>query len=67
MEFIKIYDSRFPTYVPVAPIDMEATVGGSAGIPLDLRLETGRGKEKNLKRWRLKYLWIQETGKGQEQ
>ena len=25
LEFIKIYDTRFPTCVPVAPIDMEAT------------------------------------------
>ena len=46
---------------------MEATVGGNGGIPLDPGLETGRGEEKNLKRWRLKYLWIQETRTRQEQ
>ena len=32
---------------------MEATVSGSGGIPLDRSLETGRGKEKNLKKRRL--------------
>ena len=46
---------------------MEATVGGRGGIPLDPSLETGRGEEKNLKRWRLKYPWIQETRTRQEQ
>ena len=40
---------------------MEATVGGSGGIPLDPSLETGTGKEKNLKKWRLEFLWLQET------
>ena len=25
LEFIKIYDTRFPTFLPVAPIEMEAT------------------------------------------
>ena len=46
---------------------MEATVGGSTGIPLDPTLETGKGKEKNLERWRLKYLCIQGTDTRQEQ
>ena len=46
---------------------MEATVGGSGGIPLDPSLETGKGKEENLERWRLRYLWIQGTGTRQEQ
>ena len=41
---------------------MEATVGGRGGIPLDLSLETGRDKEKNLKSWRKRFLRIQETG-----
>ena len=35
---------RFPTCLPVAPVDMEARVGGSDGIPLDPSLETGRGE-----------------------
>ena len=52
---------RFPTCLPVAPIDMEATVGGSSGIPLDPSMGTRRGKEKNLKKWRLAFLWLQET------
>ena len=46
---------------------MEATVGGSGGIPLDPSLETGKGEEKNLERWRLKYMWIHGTGTRQEQ
>ena len=66
LEFIKIYYTKFLTCLPVAPIDMEATVGGSGGIPLDSSLETGKGKEKNLEKWRLKYLWIQGMGTRQE-
>ena len=46
---------------------MEATVGGSGGIPLDPSLETGRDKEKNLKRWRHRFVRIQETGRRLEQ
>ena len=46
---------------------MEATVGGSGGIPLDPSLETGRGEEKNLEIWRLKFLVLQETGTRLEQ
>ena len=45
---------RFSTCLPVAPIGMEATVGGSGGIPLDPSLDTGRREEKNLV--------LQETG-----
>ena len=36
---------------------MEATVGGSSVILLNPSLEAGRGEEKNLNRWRLKYPW----------
>ena len=32
---VKIDDTRFLSYLPVAPSAMEATVGGSGGIPLD--------------------------------
>ena len=46
---------------------MEATDGGSGGIPLDPSLETGRGKENNLKKWKLEFLWLQETGTRLEQ
>ena len=46
---------------------MEATVGGSGGIPLDPSLETGRDKEKNLKKWRQRFIRIQETGTRLEQ
>ena len=41
---------------------MEATVGGRGWIPLDPSLETGRGVEKNLEIWRLKFHILQETG-----
>ena len=57
----------FPTCLPVAPIDMEATVGGSGGLPLDTSLETGRGEEKNMEIGRLKFLVLQETGTRLEQ
>ena len=46
---------------------MEAIDGDSCGIPLDPSLETGRGKEKNLKKWRLEFLRLQETGTRLEQ
>ena len=44
-----------------------STVGGSGGIPPDPSLETGRDKEKNLKKWRQRFLKIQETGTKLEQ
>ena len=34
IEFIEIYDSRFPTCQPVAPIDMEATCNMYSFMPL---------------------------------
>ena len=46
---------------------MEATVGGSGGIPLDPSLETGRDKEKNLEKRRLRYMWMQEDEKLEKQ
>ena len=46
---------------------MEATVGGSGGIPPDPSLETGRDEEKNLKSWRKRIIRIQETGTRLEQ
>ena len=46
---------------------MDATVGDSCGIPPDPSLETGRDKEKNLKRWRKRFIRIQETGTRLEQ
>ena len=54
--FFETYDTRFPTCLPVAPLVMEATVGGSGGIPLDPSLETGRDEEKNLEKQRLRYM-----------
>ena len=44
-----------------------STVGGSGGIPPDPSLETGRDKEKNLKKWRQRFLKIKETGTKLEQ
>ena len=44
-----------------------STVGGSGGIPPDPSLKTGRDKEKNLKKWRQRFLKIQETGTKLEQ
>ena len=41
---------------------MEATFGCSGGIPPDPSLETGRDEEKNLEKWRLKFLIIEEKG-----
>ena len=46
---------------------MEATVGGSGGIPPDPSLGTGRDKEKNLKKLRQRFVRIQETGTRLEQ
>ena len=63
----EIYDSRFRTCLPAVSIDMETTVGGSRGIRLDPSLEKGRGEEKNLEKWRLKFLVLQETGTRLEQ
>ena len=45
LEFIEIYVSRFPTCLPVAPIDMKAIVDGSGEIQLEPSLETGRVEE----------------------
>ena len=59
---VEIDDKKFLSCLPVAPLVMEATVGGSGGIPLDPSLETGRDEEEKLKRWRLKFQTIQETG-----
>ena len=46
---------------------MEATLGGSGGIPPDPSLETGRDEEKNLEKWRLRFLIIIEKGMTIEQ
>ena len=46
---------------------MEATVGGSGGIPLDPSLETGRDEEKNLEYRRLRYMLMQEDEKLEKQ
>ena len=46
---------------------MEATVGGSCGIPLDPSLETERDEEKNLEKRRLRYMWMQEDKKLEKQ
>ena len=57
----EICDSRFPTCLPIVSIDMGTTVGGnSGGIQPDPSLETGRGEEKDLKKWRLEFREIQE-------
>ena len=41
---------------------MEATLGGSGGIPPDPNLETGRDKEKTLEELRQRFWWIRRTG-----
>ena len=41
-------------------------MGGSGEIPLDPSLETEKGEERNLERWRLTYLWIQKTDSRQD-
>ena len=46
---------------------MDTRAGGSGGIPLDPSLVTGRDKEKNLEKWRLKFLIIPEKGTVKEQ
>ena len=48
---------------------MEATTGGSGGIPLNLSLEAGWNEEKNLKytRKRERIIRIQESGTRLEQ
>ena len=66
----------------VAPTAMDATLGGSSGIPTNPSLETGRryiwnspdpslepwrDEEKNLEKWRLRFLIIIEKGTTIEQ
>ena len=46
---------------------MDATTGGSGGIPPDPSLETGRDEEERLNKWRLKLRTIRETGTALEQ
>ena len=46
---------------------MKATVGESCGIPLDPSLEKGKKEEKNLKKWRQRFIRIQKTGTRLEQ
>ena len=46
---------------------MDATTGGSGGIPPDPSLETGRDEEERLNEWRLKLRTIRETGTALEQ
>ena len=58
---------RFPNCLPVAPSVMEATVGGSVGIPVDPSLQTGKDKEKNLKKLRRRFIQVRETGARLEQ
>ena len=64
---VEIDDTRFLSCLPVVPLAMDATAGGSGGIPLDPSLETGRDKEEKLNKWRLKFRTIQETGTDLEQ
>ena len=52
---VEIDDTRFRSCLSEAPLAMEATVGGSSGIPLDPSLETGRDEEEKLNKWRLKF------------
>ena len=58
---------RYQSCLQVAPSGMEATIGGRGGIPPDPSLETGRDEEKNLEKWRLKFLIILEKGTTIEQ
>ena len=60
---------RYQSCLQVAPSGMEATIGGSGGIPPDPSLETGWDEEKILKyrRKRERIIRIQETGTRLEQ
>ena len=55
---LEIDDTRFLSCLSVVPLAMDATAGGSGGIPPDPSLETGRDKEEKLNEWRLKLLTI---------
>ena len=46
---------------------MDATTGGSSGIPPDPSLQTGRDEEERLNEWRLRLRTIREAGTALEQ
>ena len=58
---------RYASCLPVAPTVMEATLGGSGGIPPDPNLETGRDQGKTLEERRQRFWWIRRTGTQIEQ
>ena len=59
---VEIDDMRYASCLPVAPTVMDATLGGSSGIPPDPNLETGRDKAKALEERRQRFWWIRRTG-----
>ena len=62
-------DMRYQSCLKVDPSDMEATTGGSGGIPPNSSLETGWDEEKSLKYTRKseRIIRIQESGTRLEQ
>ena len=46
---------RYASCLPVAPTVMEATLGGSGGIPLDPNLETGQDEGKTFEERRQRF------------
>ena len=58
---------RYTSCLTVAPTVMDATLGGSGGIPPDPNLETGRDKAKALEERRQRFWWIRRTGTQIEQ
>ena len=53
---------RYATCLTVAPTVMDATHGGSGGIPSDPNLATGRDKAKTLEGRRQRFWWIRKKG-----
>ena len=51
---VEIDDTRYLSCLSVVPLVMDATTGGSSGIPPDPSLQTGRDEEERLNEWRLR-------------
>ena len=52
---VEINDMRYASCLTVAPTAMDATLGGSGGIPTDPNLETGRDNAKALEERRQRF------------
>ena len=58
---------RFASCLTVALTAMDATLGGSGGIPTDPNLETGRDEAKALEKYYSKKLEVTKMEKRKEQ